>query len=179
MYKNILNCDFKVPNSIIVLGSGPKGEQIARNLDTSKYIICTNSNLLLPKKPSIHIVKDKDIPLRPWWKDVENINCTKVYSRLVPNNIKRDYTFDRSELGKINSQTTISGVALHMAAILGAKKITLCGIDMIGQNNFDRKNVRRPYDLDMVRPRVQKLIDYIKDFYGVEFDSLTETTLKL
>ena len=188
---DVFEAKYKIPGTVNFIASGPKGAKIAQEIDG--FNITVNASVLLPKVPHLFISKDPEIIYKPWWNDAYNraqkFGTIKLFSDRLANidqsgvghwqkqEYHPNYTFVRTNLGSINSNTTISGVAIHLAVLLGARHIKLCGLDFDGVNNFNSRNVRANWNFKTHLQSIQKLINFLKSDYKVKFESLSPTKL--
>jgi len=181
---NVLRSKFKIPEQVTIIGCGPNGAEYAK--DTTDFCITMNASVLLPPTPNVWICKDIHMLNMPWWNSAkekaDKTNPTIILSKHLSEaaNFHHDFFYIRKDFGEINSNTSSAGPCIQLAAMLGAKEIKLCGLDMWGAKDFNCVMNRK--DDAFVKSHLtplNNLIQYLKNDYGIRFQTVSKTLLSI
>jgi hypothetical protein len=82
--------------------------------------------------------------------------------------------------GILRGGASIAGAAFHFAAWAGAKRIIICGVDMMGNKHFDGFVNRGMRDAEWpICPKITWLAESLKMFHRINTISLTQTAVKV
>ena len=152
----------KLPEEVFIVGSGPNGRDAFKTIPERACCIGLNSAVLLWRKWDYWFAFDHRIPDSDWWVDAVRVKkAVKIFGARLANRIwsnidvfprvEPDY-FYRYDPGMSGASfvpgqpllipgvlrgLTVAGCALQFAHYGGAKQVTLCGIDMMGQQHID------------------------------------------
>ena len=190
--KDILNANVPVTDDIYVVSPGPNGKEHYDKIDNDAFIIVTNKAIEIPLKADLWISCEPGVKLTEWFnnavEDNKHIGCfwSHYLYKDYPD-IPYTYEFgpplrpDSAECipSVLRSRATISAQAVQLAYLLGAKRIIMCGIDIMGNKYFDATcaGENRPEkNWRWVLPLFNPMIEWI-EAQGVKVVTLSETAL--
>ena len=190
--KDILNADITVTDDVYVVSPGPNGKKHYGKIDNDAFIIVSNKAIEIPVKADLWISCEPGVKLTDWFND--NVEANKHIGCFWSHYLYKDYpdipyTYefgpplrpDSAECipSVLRSRATISAQAVQLAYLLGAKRIIMCGIDIMGKKYFDATcaGENRPEkNWRWVLPLFNPMIKWI-EAQGVEVVSLSKTAL--
>jgi len=207
MAEDILKCGFEFPRKVYVLGSGPKGNEHIGRINKGYFVIAVNQAIDIEGvHKSIWLCADRTLPDKQWFRnaadeliksnhpldDVESPTPVFDSGYLLEQYPDVPYTFDhgrsitkppyRPEPGVLRGGGTIACQAVQLAYWLGARRIILCGVDMMGDRYFDgghTDNLQTKFGKTWQATKWFNLVIYNLDRMGCKVSSLSETKLKV
>lgn len=160
----------KLPD-IIIVGSGPLGENVARGLNT-QIICCVNQAIELPKKCDYWFISDCSLANTDWFKRacLRYRNANRIFHQGLSNYTDLWFTTDED-----CEKATVLGSALKVFYLLGVKNITLIGFDFEGVSNYNGPGIRTKGNLEQKARKCEMLIKK----FNLNVKSLTPTRLNL
>lgn len=146
--------DFKLPEKVYIVGSGPLGIPHYRNIPRSAYIIALNAAVLarIPA-PKIWMAFDPDTCRKPYFVRALQSgyrNAKRVFGREIMSHFKLECEYYFEHHPPINDPkdmklidcilrggVTIFGCALQLAFHKGCRAVVCVGIDMQGNGYYD------------------------------------------
>ena len=165
MSRDILKVDWKFPtDEVYILAPGPNGKDYYDCIPADAWVIGVNKAIMLRDKApiSIWLCADGTLPEQGWFDSIAKqvigekhplavsssptacFDKGELFTRYpdIPYYFCHGQTLRRSprfapEQGVLCSGGSISGQAAQLAYWLGAKRIVLVGVDMVGKTYFD------------------------------------------
>ena len=159
---DIFESGFRMPETVYVLASGPKGVEHYHEIPQDAFVITVNKGIEIPKvNKAIWLCSDGTLPRKDWFNKAatrliaanhdldDRLNPTPVFDSgvllakypNVPYSFKHGGNLIKNpigfEYGVLKGGATVSSQAIQLAFLLGAKHIRLCGVDMSGDKYFD------------------------------------------
>ena len=180
--------EFKFPETIYMVGSGPKGHKAARNLSDDKFTVCVNGAYLLVPQPSVWMVKDHLYQIKKlvWWKKAQGYDFTNTL-KIFCNRMQTecDYVFQKSQDKYPNTNDSIVGLTTscgHNSFTCwqhGVKNFIFCGVDFQGSASYaDKRKLNRSGFWPGGIKRMNRLIRHLEG-HGCTFRTITPTSLDI
>ncbi len=167
MALDILEIDFKFPETTYVLAPGLQGKAHWHRIPPDAFVVTVNYGIMIPRvQKHIWIAEDSSLPkLYTWFRDAARDYIAKAYLLEEPYPTP---IFDSGYMyetypnlpyiyhsgphlsyhapnyhpyaiipGLLRGYCTISSKAIQLAVQKGSKRIVLCGVDMQGKQYFD------------------------------------------
>ena len=203
---DIFTARFIFPETVNIIAPGPNGKDHWERC--RDYRIAINRAVLIDSFwPHAWVVADKTAVDKDWWPDAFEYYGLKIFSEKLINEIQMlypvypnfNYSFKYERLGKhdtpipkpefnpmpgrLQGDGTTTGIAIEMAARLGAKRIILCGVDFEGITHWDGYEspctiTDRTKGWDVFLPFINSLIEWVR-WQGIEICSYSKTRLDL
>lgn len=208
MPQNILEVDFKMPETVYILAPGLNGRDVYDRIPGDGFVIVVNKGVMIPQVQK-HLWMAEDFGLIdhcPWFVVVANIyiyadvpiekplptpvfgqgKMTKQFPD-VPYSYPSGPSMGHHPSFRINPNylrggATISCKALQLATIKGAKRIVLVGVDLHGRKYFDGTETASTLikgDTWWCVKKFNRVIVNAKQTYGIEVVSLSPTALNI
>lgn len=184
---NLLNRDI-----VYVVGPGPNGVAAYNKIPKDSMVIACNMAIMAPIPTKIWICEDSSIPTKNWFKTSLNRNdVVRVFSDSISKIAHSDYGFYHRGIWKrgedpeyIKGETfggaSVSCRAVQFAAMSGASKIALVGVDMSGMKYFDgsMNKMHRDGGIWDVAQAFDEIIRWLARNTPSKIYTLTETMLR-
>lgn len=178
--------DFKVPDTVYVIGAGATMSNAWRLIPKDAFCIGVNRTIQHKRKWDIWMIADIRAPEYDWYHTPTPAGCKKACV-IELDGPDADYTFQVAPAiappaplwaGRLQGGGTISASAIRLAYELGARDLILAGVDLVGARHFDGSKAA---DNDSEWPQLAKcqwVIDWLVGC-GMRIRSLTDTALKV
>jgi len=166
--------ELKLPEELSIVGSGPKGVETARHLTGS---ICgVNQAIELPLYCDYWFISDCSLAGTQWFREacMQRLDLVRIFHQGLSSYTPYTFVPDAD-----CEKTTVLGACLKTFVSLGVQKISLCGFDLEGTENYNGPGIRIAGNLESKAKRCSQLIRKLRKEYGTEFISLTPTTLEI
>ncbi len=167
MALDILEINFKFPETVHILAPGLEGKSHWNRIPPDAFVIAVNYGIMIPRaQKHIWMAEDSSLPkLYAWFRDAAKDYIAKGYllDEPYPTPVfdsgymyehfpNVPYTYNSGPHlsyqaphyhpfaiipGLLRGYCTISAKAIQLAIQKGAKRIVLCGVDMRGKMYFD------------------------------------------
>lgn len=190
--KDIFESGLNVDGEVVVIAPGYNGRKYYDRVDPKKFTIVVNKAIECPVYANLWMGCEPLTGRTEWFKKAinENMNIACFWSHYLYKeypDIKYTYEFgppltrESSMLipGVLRGRATVSAQAVQLAYWLGAKRIVILGIDLVGNKYFDDTDAgeARPETAwSWILPLFNPMIKWIEG-QGVEVVSLSETAL--
>jgi len=193
MPRDLFKSNFRCPEHITILGPGPRGKAHWDEIPADSFVIAVNYAITIPVRIDAWCVADWWAIKTPWFKKgLSRPQIIRFFSQGLhrKSKAKCNYTFrfvprftphkylPVPEMFKPDG--TVAAITMELGARFGAKRISLCGIDMSGAKYYDgneSKSETCPHgEIWAYVPYVNSLIEYYTR-RGVTFRSVSETKL--
>lgn len=202
-FSPVLESGLRFPSRVCIVASGPTAATTHRAIPSDVHVIAVNKGVLLPGlRVDTWMMNQLTSDSLPYYaaasrafpagrrifrlatavatraEHADRNDCHWFLARQAPEE-ELDADHDRPVGTCIRSGGTVTGCALQLAFILGARDILLCGVDMRGDRYFDgTRNDRDPKAGDWRHIRVlDRLIGQLRRDHGVTIRTLGETAL--
>lgn len=179
---------------VYIVGSGPNGIEAYNKIPESARVIACNMAITAPIPTKFWICEDGSIPSKKWFHEAyKKYDVIKIFSNAIRKITHADYGFIHKRIWQENNPKYIKGItyggatvacrALQIAAMSGASKIILVGVDMSGSLYFDgtegdcQAEIRRR-GLWMQAKAFDQIIRWIERNTNARVFSLTKTALQ-
>jgi hypothetical protein len=194
---DLFNSHFRFPLHVTILAPGPNGKPFWHLIDPESYVLAVNHGVSIPINKTAWCVADWWAIRSEWFQagmrtfpgatffsygvsrklDLAGASQGDFLFHFVPSFCHGGYT---PHPRMFRPDGTVSGIAMEMCARLGTQRITLCGVDMSGNQYYDggiSESKTCPHgDVWTYVPFLNSLIGYYRK-QGVQFESLSPTRL--
>ena len=103
-YRDALKLDFKLPETVVILGSGPKGKEAYNRISKDDFVISLNAAISAPIKSSLWMAMDPSLPKQDYFFNAMLLHYKKYYMAgydMTENGIGKGYPLPIMEMNRI------------------------------------------------------------------------------
>jgi uncharacterized Rossmann fold enzyme len=191
---NITESGLLNQNTVYVVGSGPNGVTAYGEIPEGSTVIACNMTIMAPIPATIWICEDASIPVKDWFREsIKRKDIVKVFSDSIRKVADSDYGFNHCGTWEGGNPKYIKGITygggtvacrtVQLAAMSGAGRIILIGVDMKGIKYFDGSSNNGEFKSTKINTwtntrKFDEIICWLSRYTRANIYTLTQTELK-